>query len=57
MNLGCGVTVAAQLPNVRREFPGKPSAENRTLGLTRGDQIATQGMRILSHGGETLKLM
>lgn len=49
----------AQLPaNVQgKSFRVSPVRENRTLGLTRGDQIATQGMRILSHDGETLKLM
>jgi hypothetical protein len=49
----------AQLPvNAQGEsFRVSPVRETRTLGLTRGDQFAMHGMRILSHDGETLKLM
>ncbi|MDF1594454.1 MAG: hypothetical protein P1P89_23325 [Desulfobacterales bacterium] len=46
----------AQLPaNAKGEsFRESPVRENRTLGLTRGDQVVMQGMRIMSHDGETL---
>ncbi len=45
-----------QLPvNAQGEsFRESPVRENRMLGLTRGDQVATHGMRIMSHDGETL---
>jgi hypothetical protein len=35
-------------------FRESPVRENRTLGLTRGDQVVMHGMRIMSHDGETL---
>jgi hypothetical protein len=38
-------------------FRVSPVRENRTLGLTRGDQFAKHGMRLMSHNGETLKRM
>ena len=46
----------AQLPvNAQGEsFRVSPVRENRTLGLTRGDQVVMHGMRIMSRDGETL---
>ena len=46
----------AQLPaNAKGESSREsPVRENRTLGLTRGDQVVMHGMRIMSHDGETL---
>ena len=53
------IVAIAQLPaNAQGEsFRVSPVRENRTLGLTRGDQFAIHGMRLMSHDGETLKLM
>ena len=49
----------AQLPvnALGESFRVSPVREIRTLGLTRGDQFAMHGMQLLSHDGETPKLM
>ena len=53
------IVPVAHLPaNAQGEsFRVSPVREIRTLGLTRGDQFAMHGMRLMSHDGETLKLM